>query len=154
MKTSCKRRAKPQAALAALAALFLFPALLRGQDAPASQSRAQAQNLFARHCAVCHGAEAHGGEYGPALAGNRDLQGKSITWIHDTIHHGIPSAGIPAFDLPDIQLDALASLVMSFNEPAVNRPVSGEPSRGEQYFFSAGRCASCHMVNGRGSGTG
>jgi len=138
---------------AALIALFFFPPTLRSQDSDASQSRAQAQNLYATHCAVCHGAEAHGGEYGPSLAGNRDLQGKSLTWIHDILHHGIPSGGMPAFDLPDTQLDALAALILAFN-PAVKNPVSGDPSRGEQYFFAAGHCSSCHMVDGRGSATG
>jgi len=61
---------------------------------------------------------------------------------------------MPAFDLPDTQLNALASLVESFNQPAVKSAVSGSASSGEQYFFGAGQCSSCHMVNGRGSATG
>jgi PQQ-dependent dehydrogenase (methanol/ethanol family) len=61
---------------------------------------------------------------------------------------------MPAFDLPDTQLNALASLVESFNQPAVKSAVSGSASSGEQYFFGAGQCSSCHMVNGSGSATG
>ena len=140
--------------VAALIVCFFSPLLLRGQDSAASQSRAQAQKLYATHCAVCHGAEAHGGEYGPPLVGNSGLQGKPLAWIHDVIHHGIPSGGMPAFDLPGTELDDLASLVMSFNQPAGKIPLAGNPSQGEQYFFGAGRCSSCHMVNGRGSAIG
>jgi PQQ-dependent dehydrogenase (methanol/ethanol family) len=163
MKSSCQRRrirlSNPPCGssfrlVATLAACFFFPMLLRSQDSAAAQDRAQAQSLYATHCAVCHGAQAHGGEYGPALAGNRDLQGKSLTWIHDILHHGIPAGGMPAFDLPDPELDDLASLVMSFNQPEVKKAVPGDPAKGEQYFFAAGQCSSCHMVNGRGSATG
>jgi PQQ-dependent dehydrogenase (methanol/ethanol family) len=138
----------------ALIAPIFFPLPLRSQDSAPSETRAQAEKIYATRCAACHGAQAHGGEYGPPLVGNRDLQGKSLAWIHDVIHQGIPSGGMPAFDLPDTQLNALASLVESFNQPAVKSAVSGSASSGEQYFFGAGQCSSCHMVNGRGSATG
>jgi PQQ-dependent dehydrogenase (methanol/ethanol family) len=140
--------------LAVLIAPIFSPLPLRSQDSAAAETRAQAEKIYSTRCAVCHGAQAHGGEYGPPLVGNRDLQDKSLAWIHDVIHHGIPSGGMPAFDLPDTQLNALASLVESFNQPAVKSSISGSTSSGEQYFFGAGQCSSCHMVNGRGSATG
>jgi mono/diheme cytochrome c family protein len=123
----------------ALIAPIFYPLPLRSQDSSASETRAQAEKIYSTRCAVCHGAQAHGGEYGPPLVGNRDLQGKSLTWIHDVIQHGIPSGGMPAFDLPDTQLSVLASLVESFNQPAVKSSISGSTSSGEQYFFGVGK---------------
>jgi PQQ-dependent dehydrogenase (methanol/ethanol family) len=128
---------------------------LLGQNSSAgSLPRTQAQQTFALHCAICHGADAHGGEYGPALAGNSDLRGQSASWIHDVIHNGIPSRGMPAFDLPANELDALAALLRSLNVPGVEKSVPGDGLIGEQYFFGTGKCASCHMVDGRGAAVG
>jgi PQQ-dependent dehydrogenase (methanol/ethanol family) len=114
----------------------------------------QGESIFAVQCAVCHGADAHGGQYGPSLAGNKDLRGKSISWIHNVIHNGIPSGGMPAFNLPGDELDALAALVQSLNLAAVENPIPGDRAAGEQYFFGTGKCATCHMVDGRGAATG
>ena len=61
---------------------------------------------------------------------------------------------MPAFDLSASELDALAALVHSLNLPAAENTVSGDRAQGEQYFFSKGQCASCHMVDGRGAAVG
>lgn len=142
---------------AGLLALLLAFGLARsfGQNSSTgSSSKVQAEKIFAVQCAVCHGADAHGGEYGPALAGNKDLRGKSVTWIHDAVKNGIPSGGMPAFKLAPEELDALAAFVRSLNSPAAENTMPGNRIAGEQYFFSMGKCASCHMVDGRGSATG
>ena len=78
------------------------PALVRyaeGLAAPAYRS----------HCAGCHGADAHGTAQGPSLEGNRRLRQRSTGQLRTLIQHGIPAAGMPAFDLPIQQLDALAT---------------------------------------------
>jgi PQQ-dependent dehydrogenase (methanol/ethanol family) len=61
---------------------------------------------------------------------------------------------MPAFDLPPAELDALAAMVHSLNSPAAESAVPGNRALGEQYFFGAGQCATCHMVNGRGKAIG
>ena len=66
------------------------------------------------------------------------------------IQKGVPASGMPAFDLPGDELDALAALVHSLNAPAAEGPVHGDAKAGEQFFFSKGQCTSCHMVQGRG----
>jgi PQQ-dependent dehydrogenase (methanol/ethanol family) len=70
------------------------------------------------------------------------------------IHNGIPSGGMPAFNLPASQLDALAALVHSLNSAAAESIVPGDRVAGERYFFGKGRCGSCHMVDGVGSPIG
>jgi PQQ-dependent dehydrogenase (methanol/ethanol family) len=117
-------------------------------------SQVQAKKIYSVQCALCHGAEAQGGEYGPALAGNSDLRGKSAAWLHDVIKNGIPSAGMPAFGLRSDELEALTSWIASMNIPATQSSLPGDRVAGEQYFFGEGKCASCHMVAGRGSVSG
>src|ERR1700722_2254596 len=94
--------------------------------------------IFAARCAVCHGADARGGEQAPPLAGNSDLQGKSVDWLRNIIHNGIPTGGMPAFNLSDGDLNAVASTVYSFNSSGAAVP--GDRAAGKQYFFAQGKC--------------
>jgi PQQ-dependent dehydrogenase (methanol/ethanol family) len=110
--------------------------------------------IYAKQCAGCHGVDARGGEYGPPLAGNPRLRGRSISWFRKIIQDGVPKGGMPAFNLPPEELDALAATVHSLNSPAAENTVPGDSAAGEQYFFGKGQCASCHMVYGRGSAVG
>jgi PQQ-dependent dehydrogenase (methanol/ethanol family) len=132
-----------------------FPALFWAQNpAPQSPASTEAGRVFATRCAVCHGSDARGGQYGPGLAGNNDLRERSVSWLRDVIRKGVPSAGMPAFDLSSRELDGVAALVHSLNLPAAENAVPGERPAGEQYFFGKGKCASCHMVSGKGSAVG
>lgn len=114
----------------------------------------EGQKIFAARCAVCHGADARGGQYRPALSGKSDLRERPVSWFRDLISKGIPSAGMPAFDLSEGALDAIARLVHSLNPPAAENTVSGDRPAGQRYFFGKGQCASCHMVKGKGSAVG
>lgn len=135
--------------------VLLCPALLRAQNGLLrSPTAKQGAGIFAIQCAGCHGPDALGTEQGPALAGNSGVRGRSIASLRTLIRNGIPSSGMPGFNLPDDQLDALASLVHSLNSPAVESSVPGDRKAGGQLFFGAGQCASCHMVAGRGKAVG
>jgi PQQ-dependent dehydrogenase (methanol/ethanol family) len=135
-------------------ALTVSLVTLWGQTRPSRTSQTAGSETYAKQCAGCHGADARGGEYGPPLAGSGRLRGRSISWLRRTIHNGVPTGGMPAFNLPASELDALAALVHSLNSPAAENNVSGDRSAGEKYFFGKGQCASCHMVYGRGSAVG
>ncbi|MGB8481290.1 MAG: PQQ-binding-like beta-propeller repeat protein [Acidobacteriaceae bacterium] len=148
-----KTRLKKFATVLAIGLAFGLP-LPFAQSVSADSSQEQAKKIYAVQCALCHGAEARGGEYGPALAGNSDLRGKSAVWLYDVIKNGIPSGGMPAFNLSSGELDALASWIELMNIPATQNSVTGDRAAGEQYFLGAGNCASCHMVAGRGSVSG
>lgn len=110
--------------------------------------------IYAKQCSGCHGADARGGEYGPPLAGNAQLRGRSVSWLRDFIRKGVPKSGMPAFHLPAKELEALAALIHSLNSPAAESQVPGDGAAGEKFFFGEGQCASCHMVDGRGSAIG
>ncbi len=127
----------------------LSPALLPAQDSGAGAK------LFAAKCAGCHGADAHGTDRGPKLAGSSRLRTRSTTDIRKTISRGVPTSGMPSFvDLPAGDLDALAELVHSMNAPAAEGQVTGNASAGQKFFQGAGACTSCHMVHGLGKAVG
>jgi mono/diheme cytochrome c family protein len=59
------------------------------------------EQLFAQHCAVCHGVEGQGGGVGPALAGNE----VSIDEARSTIENGsgvMPAGLVTGQDLEDV----------------------------------------------------
>src|SRR6266852_286452 len=129
---------------------FLAVPLLLGQNAESPAGK----KVFAERCVVCHGPDAAGANRGPSLAGNRRLRTRSAQQLRRLIQTGVPAAGMPAFDLPASDLDALVAFVRSLNSPAADSSVPGSPPAGEQFFFGAGHCASCHMVGGRGAAIG
>jgi alcohol dehydrogenase (cytochrome c) len=66
------------------------------------------------------------------------------------IRKGLPENGMPAFVLPDTELEATARYVEALRAPAAERPTAGDAAAGELFFTGQGTCASCHMVRGRG----
>jgi PQQ-dependent dehydrogenase (methanol/ethanol family) len=128
--------------------------VLLAQASPAAAGTAAGRASFAEHCAGCHGPDAEGSARGPSLANNRHLRSRTPLQISEVIHKGILSAGMPAFNLPGAELNAVALFVRSLNSPAADYPPSGDLAQGRTFFFGAGKCASCHMVEGRGKPVG
>ena len=137
-------------------AAFVVGARLRSDagNTPPHCAEDAGSKSFAARCAGCHGADARGTDRGPALARSRRLQAYSLPQLRRFIQKGAPATGMPPFDLPDAELDALAALVLSLNAPAANERLPGDSKAGELFFFGNGQCASCHMVQGRGAATG
>jgi PQQ-dependent dehydrogenase (methanol/ethanol family) len=108
---------------------------------------------YAKLCAACHGEAATGTDRGPALLDNRSLRSRSEKQIHDLIQSG-SAGGMPAFALPEDQLEALAGWVRSLNASAYDLRLPGDVGAGERFFFAQGQCASCHMVKGLGQSNG
>src|SRR4051812_32165402 len=71
-----------------------------------------AQQDFAARCAGCHGGDANGGERASAI--RRSL---SDAQLLETIRHGKPAAGMPAFDLPPADLARLVAFVRATPAP-------------------------------------
>jgi PQQ-dependent dehydrogenase (methanol/ethanol family) len=115
---------------------------------------AVAQDAYTRHCAACHGENAQGSAQGPKLAGSRSVRSRSTAQLRSFIYQGSPSTGMPAFHLPDAELDILAAYVHSLNSPAAENPVQGNVAAGQEFFFGKGECGACHMVRGRGKAVG
>src|SRR5262245_56555681 len=82
---------KIRRAVAGGAAVLPIAAALVGQSGPAGRV------LFESQCASCHGGDGPGGPLGPAIV-NR-MQARGDTQIAAVIRDGIPSGGMPAFQL-------------------------------------------------------
>ena len=135
--------------------LSLVPCLLFAQSSPADRVKlAKGQESYAKQCAGCHGADARGSDRGPGLAGNRRVRSRSAEQLRAYIRKGAPASGMPSFELPDHELDALAVLLRSLNAPAAEAVASGDATAGKEFFHGKGACASCHMVSGGGRAIG
>ena len=138
-----------------LLVLLLMPALAAQQKSSSPPiSIENGKKLYAEHCAGCHGADTQGTDRAPSLEGNRRVRQRSTGQLRTLVQQGIPASGMPAFDLPTQQLDAIAGFVHSLNSSAAENVAPGNPSEGEQIFFGKAQCASCHMVGGRGRAIG
>jgi PQQ-dependent dehydrogenase (methanol/ethanol family) len=76
---------------------------------------ASGPQVFARHCAGCHGSDARGSGKAPGLAANPRLAGRSEDDLRGVIQRGFPASGMPPFDLPAAELDAVARYVHEIN---------------------------------------
>jgi PQQ-dependent dehydrogenase (methanol/ethanol family) len=140
---------------AMIAAVVLSPVLLSGQNAPAAQPKlVEGERSYAKQCAGCHGGDARGTDRGPGLAANRRVRSRSAEQLRAFIRKGAPGSGMPAFDLPADEIDALAAWLRSLNAPAAQAVTVGDPAAGERFFRGKGNCASCHMVFGGGRPVG
>ena len=61
---------------------------------------------------------------------------------------------MPAFALPEDQIQPLARWVRSLNVSAFDLGPAGDAAAGERFFFAKGQCVSCHMVRGLGKANG
>ena len=135
-------------------AVFLSAAWVAGKNTPAMQSSlTEGTEIYAQRCAGCHGTDARGTDKAPALAQNGSLRDRSVQELRDLIRKGIPASGMPGFDLPTQELDALVALVHSLNAPPA-KSIGGNTIAGESFFFGKGQCHSCHMVSGSGAAIG
>jgi cytochrome c oxidase cbb3-type subunit 3 len=113
--------------------------------------------LFAKHCAVCHGDDGGGG-VGTPLALPSFLESVDDDFLRKTIRLGRPGRVMPAFPkLSDAQLEALVGHIRAWSgKPAPEfsaTPVKGDSQHGKALFAS--HCAGCHGVSGEGGhGTG
>ncbi|MFN7924397.1 MAG: PQQ-dependent dehydrogenase, methanol/ethanol family [Bryobacteraceae bacterium] len=73
--------------------------------------------LYDRNCSFCHGADAKGGERGPALGARADLAA--------VIRNGFPEKGMPASRLSAAEIDAMAAHVRSIAGPAAKQGSGG-----------------------------
>ena len=121
------------------------------------RSMASGGQLYAQHCAACHGAEGSGG-VGVPLNLPDFLAVASDNYLKVTIREGRPGRVMPGFPrLSDSEVaDLVAHLRSLADVPAPEysaKPLAGNAILGEQLF--AQHCTSCHGERGKGgSGTG
>lgn len=106
---------------------------------------------YRKYCAACHGDGATGTDRGPNLIDSRSLRPRSEADLRSLIRNGT-RGGMPAFPLADAELTLLARTVRSWNASAFDAKPAGDTAAGKRIFDA--KCASCHMVRGRGGSNG
>jgi glucose dehydrogenase len=85
------------------------------------------QQLFARHCATCHGEDARGTAQGPGLAMNPRVAEQSEEQLRAYLKRGNAGAGMPSFsDLSANDLLSLAKYLRQINAETIASPASSE----------------------------
>ena len=128
----------------------------------APESASPGQTIFAANCAFCHGAGARGGPRGgPDLASSPivrgDVDGKQLSSF---LKAGRPEKGMPAFQLTEARVRALAAFLHSIvadsaTQPSLGREILvGNAASGKVFFEGSGGCTQCHSVEGDLKGIG
>jgi len=127
------------------------------QQYPAAQIE-NGRTRFASQCGFCHGRDAGGGESGPDLTRSAlvaaDVRGDRIVPM---VRSGRVDKGMPAFTLPDADLNAIVAFIHDQKTQADSavggrRSVdpadlqTGDAAAGKRYFDTA--CARCHSASG------
>jgi cytochrome c oxidase cbb3-type subunit 3 len=133
------------------------PPAATAQTYPREQIEA-GRTRFAAQCGFCHGRDAAGGESGTDLTRSElvgaDVRGDTLIPV---IRSGNPEKGMPAFILPDTDLNAIVAFLHEQRAQAATaeggrRAVSvadlatGNADAGRRYFDSV--CAGCHSATG------
>lgn len=132
-----------------LAAVYVLP-VRAGTDVTGAR-------LYAQNCAVCHGADGHGG-VGVPLALPAFLDSVSNDYLRKTIRYGRPGRVMPSFaQLSDAQAASIVRYIRAWSKTSAphfsNAPVRGDAERGARLY--AVQCAACHGADGSGGrGTG
>jgi alcohol dehydrogenase (cytochrome c) len=110
-----------------------------------AQPESAGRKVFEARCAACHGADAQGGERGPAIRRSRPRE-----QLREIIRKGLPDGGMPAFALSDAEMETVLGFIGAQTAPAAETNVPGSAGDGAAFFAGKGHCSGCHMIHGRG----
>lgn len=144
--------------LAVAFCLTCLPVASAQAPAPKPLKRATAADLkggakaYTTYCARCHGLDGTGG-MGPPLARPRLRRAADDAAIIDILMNGIPgTAMMAAWSLSEAEITQVTAYVRSLGRRPVE-PLPGDPAAG-QAIYARAACATCHIVDGSGSGLG
>jgi cytochrome c oxidase cbb3-type subunit III len=129
---------------------------LISRDVPDAAAVERGQKIFVSNCGFCHGTTAQGGDTGPDLVRSPlALDDERGDKIGPVIEQGRPGKGMPAFHLPQDQIQDIAAFLRSRQQAAIDRNayaiqnvITGDRDKGREYFNGAGRCHTCHSPTG------
>ena len=105
--------------------------------------------IYAAQCAACHGAT--GTQIGGVdLGGGQLRRAASDQDLRAVLANGIPGTAMPPFRFDPSEVTAIVAYIRNMRNFDSHAGVSGDPARGRGWFESAGGCANCHRVNGKG----
>jgi len=110
------------------------------------------RDLFAAHCARCHGLSGDGGE-GPSLLGRRFERAAERSDLVRLVLDGIPGTAMSRTWVDDIEAVDIAEYVWSLAR-VTEGPIPGDAGAGRRLFEGSAGCSDCHIVNGKGVGLG
>jgi putative heme-binding domain-containing protein len=128
------------------------------RDNPAAQKNQTARSAaedgrktFESVCATCHGLDGRGGERGPNIATNPEVQQLSDETTLHILQAGIPAAGMPAFGALGVpKIKAVMGYLRILQGGSKAAAFPGNPQKGKLLFFGKAGCAKCHTINGMG----
>jgi cytochrome c oxidase cbb3-type subunit 3 len=119
-----------------------------------------ARPLYAKHCAVCHGATMHGAKRGvPDLADGYWLYNNDLVDIEHTILYGVRSGHPKSRNVTEMPALVRTGLITADDAKDVTEyvlSISGQPhdsaaaERGRAIYFNKGNCFDCHASDARG----
>src|SRR5437867_3105558 len=112
---------------------------------------AAGEKNFRERCAFCHGIDGKGTARGSNLTRGTWAHGGRDSQLFETIRKGVPGTQMPLNDFPDAEIWQLVAFIRSLGGGGDQPAVPGNPERGEALFFGKARCATCHMIRGKGS---
>jgi len=124
----------------------------QGQDRAPEYFQSDIQygaQIFATQCTACHG------ENGDQIPGVNFRAGQFKRVISDndlraTITTGVPGTAMQPFTFGAAELTGIVSYLRNMGSFNARGMMMGNASRGQALFEGAGKCASCHAVNGKG----
>jgi len=121
-----------------------------------SQAIAQGEQAYNQNCTSCHGPNGGAGEIGPEIIHNLSvpLRGElDDNQILDVIRDGAPGTVMPAWKgkLADDDILKIGAFLHSLRGTAIDNPLPGNVTHGEEVFWGKGQCGSCHMLGGKGA---
>jgi len=139
--------------LSVLVILSVFGTIaIHAQGASSANAATQGAVLFRQECTYCHGVAARGGMRGPDLTTGSWSHGGSDGELSKTITDGVPGTAMPPNRLTEPEVSQIIAYLRTLQQPPV--APKGDARKGEAAFTGALRCASCHIVNGRGGRLG
>jgi putative heme-binding domain-containing protein len=115
---------------------------------------ARGKQLFAGHCAPCHGPEGNGGK-GANLAQPKLPRGADDAALFKTIQDGIPGTEMPkAWEMTDHEVWQVTAFVRTLGQVGEAQTTTGDRTRGRELVRSRGNCQHCHVIAGEGVAMG
>jgi len=145
------------AALSAVFALSLWAAFAAAPPVLAQHETAadllDGERAYRQSCANCHGPD------GDVITGidlgrgqfRRQMTDEDLVRI---IRTGIPNTPMPPSTMTVEQAQKIVAYLRARAVSARSGTARGDAARGQALFAGKGGCASCHLVNGAGSGVG
>jgi putative heme-binding domain-containing protein len=133
------------------AALLLVCAAPLAAQLPDDAALAAGARLFESQCTRCHGVGGTGG-VGPALNHPKLRRAPNDETLVQVILAGVPGTAMIGFwNLSSDEATQVAAYIRSLGRrpPEV---IPGDAESGRRLYEGPGKCGSCHIMNGKGSG--